>query len=99
MASFGIDALEIYFSLLYTYLHKANNIPLPLISQLTSYIPAQILNLNKGVLAEGKIAELIIINPNESFVFNDTFSPYDGQELYGKVEALFSLQTLHTSRI
>ncbi|RDU59909.1 metal-dependent hydrolase [Helicobacter marmotae] len=95
LASFGIDALEVYFSLLYTYLYKEHNIPLELISKLTSYMPAQILKLNKGALNEGKIAELIIVDPKAHFYFNDNFSPYNGHKLYAKVEALLSHQTLH----
>lgn len=96
LASFGIDALEVYFSLLYTYLHKHCQIPLSLISQLTSYTPAQILNLNKGSLQEGKIAELFIANPQTELSLNDISSPYHQQSLYGKIEAFLSNDTLYT---
>ncbi|TLD89488.1 MULTISPECIES: metal-dependent hydrolase [Helicobacter] len=96
LASFGVDALEIYFSLLYTYLHKAYNIPLPLISQLTSYTPAQILNLNKGALQEGKIAQLFVFNPHTHYKVNDMFSPYHQHNLYGKIEAFLSNETLYS---
>ncbi|MCX2716685.1 metal-dependent hydrolase [Helicobacter sp. MIT 21-1697] len=96
LASFGVDALEVYFSLLYTYLHKSYDISLPLISQLTSYTPAQILSLNKGALQKGKIAELFIVNPHAHFTLNDTFSPYHQHKLYGKIEAFLSNETLYT---
>lgn len=95
LASFGIDTLEVYFSILYTYLHKKHNIPLPLISKLTSYTPAKILNINKGSLSEGKIAELIIVNPDAHFVFKDSFSPYNDTKMYAKVEAMLSGTTIH----
>lgn len=98
LASFGIDALEVYFSLLYTYLHKAHNIPLEFISRLTSYNPAQILNLNKGALDEGKIAEFIIVNPDISFVLQDNFSPYNQQILHAKIEAFFSCDRIHLAQ-
>lgn len=96
LASFGVDALEIYFPLLYTYLHKAYNIPLPLISQFTSYTPAQILNLNKGALQEGKIAQLFVFNPHTRFKVNDMFSPYHQHNLYGNIEAFLSNEILYT---
>ncbi|WP_334084246.1 metal-dependent hydrolase [Helicobacter typhlonius] len=96
LASFGVDALEIYFPLLYTYLHKAYNISLPLISQLTSYTPAQILNLNKGALQEGKIAQLFVFNPHTHYKVNDIFSPYHQHNLYGNIEAFLSNETLYS---
>lgn len=89
LASFGVDSLEYYFSLLYTFLHKRHNIPLELISTLTSLNPAKILKRNVGSLEPGADADLILCNPNESFVVNDTFSPYFGQSLQGKVVAAF----------
>lgn len=99
LASFGIDTLKIYFSLLYTYLHKSHNIPLPLLSKLVSYTPAQILHCNKGSLECGKIAEFIIVDTQSSFTLNDTFSPYNGCQLFAKVEALFSQNHLHFPHI
>lgn len=95
LASFGIDALESYLSLLYTFLHKTHKIPLEIISKLTSFTPSQILGLNKGSLQEGKIAELVLFNQNETYICNDTFSPYYQQELYGVVEAFLSNETLY----
>ena len=96
LASFGIDELENYFSLLYTFLHKQYQIPLPLISRLTSYAPAQILNLNKGALQEGKIAEICIADTQMQYIRNDTFSPYHQYHLYGRIEAFLSNEILYT---
>lgn len=95
LASFGIDALNIYFPLLYTFLHKAHNIPLALISKLTSYNQARLLGLNKGALEPGKLAELIIINPTDSIAINDVFSPYHKARLNGIVEAFVRNEALH----
>lgn len=95
LASFGIDALQSYLSILYTFLHQAHKIPLEVISKLTSFTPSQILGLNKGALTEGKIAELVVFNQHERYICEDVFSPYYKRELHGVVEALFSKQALH----
>lgn len=95
LASFGIDALESYLSLLYTFLHKSHKIPLEIISKLTSFTPSQILGLNKGALQEGRIAELVLFNPHKTYICSDTFSPYYQQELCGVVEAFLSNEILH----
>ena len=61
--------------------------------RLTSYNPAKILNLDKGSLQEGKIADITIFNPNEEYIYqkedivskskNTTFI---GKKLKGKVK-------------
>lgn len=97
LASFGINSLEHYFSLLYTHLHLTHQIPLQDLSALTSAYPAQILKLNRGELKIGTEADFMVINPNESYTITDRFSPYCGQTLQGKVEALITREHLHTS--
>lgn len=96
LAGFGIDALEDYFSLLYTSLHLECQIPLQDISALTSFHPAQILNLNKGSLEVGKEAEFIVIDPHHTYTITDTLSPYYGKTLRSKVETLITHESLHT---
>ena len=61
--------------------------------KLTSYNPAQLLNLDKGVLAEGKVADITIFDPNEEYVYTrDKIvskaknSPFIGKTLKGKVK-------------
>lgn len=57
-ASFGIDALEHYFSLGFSYLVKSGLITLSRFSELTSYAQARLLSLPKGALEVGLDADL-----------------------------------------
>lgn len=84
-ASFGINALEHYFSLGFSYLVKSNLITLQRFSELTSYAQAKLLSLPKGALEVGLDADLIIVDLQESFCVEDTFSPYNGERLSGVV--------------
>lgn len=61
--------------------------------RLTSYNPAKILNLDKGSLQEGKIADITIFNPNEEYIYQkeDIVSkskntPFIGKKLKGRVK-------------
>ena len=58
-----------------------------------SYNPAKLLGLDKGVIAEGKVADLTIFNPNEKYIYTEDMivskshnTPWIGKELRGKVE-------------
>lgn len=84
-ASFGINALEHYFSLGFSYLVKSGLISLCRFSELTSYAQARLLSLPKGALEVGLDADLIIVDLQESFCVEDTFSPYNGERLSGVV--------------
>ena len=61
--------------------------------RLTSYNPAKILNLDKGSLQKGKVADITIFNPNEEYIYQkeDIVSkskntPFIGKKLKGKVK-------------
>lgn len=61
--------------------------------KLTSYNPAQILKIDKGVIEEGKIADITIFNPNEEYVYTKDIivskaknSPFIDRKLKGKVK-------------
>lgn len=84
-ASFGINALEHYFSLGFSHLVKSGLITLSRFSELTSYAQARLLSLPKGALEVGLDADLIIVDLQESFCVEDTFSPYNGEMLSGVV--------------
>lgn len=84
-ASFGINALEHYFSLGFSHLVKSGLITLQRFSELTSYAQARLLSLPKGALEVGLDADLIIVDLQESFCVEDTFSPYNGERLSGVV--------------
>ncbi len=61
--------------------------------KLTSYNPAQLLNIDRGTIQEGKIADITIFNPNEVYVYTkerivskSKNSPFIGKTLKGKVK-------------
>ncbi len=60
--------------------------------KLTSYNPAKLLNIDKGILEEGKIADITIFNPNEEYMYTKDMivsksknSPFIDKKLKGKV--------------
>lgn len=60
--------------------------------KLTSYNPAKILGIDRGVIEEGKIADITIFDPNKEYVYTkeDTVSkskntPFIGKKLKGEV--------------
>ena len=61
--------------------------------KLTSYNPAQMLNLDRGTIEVGKIADITIFDPNEEYVYTKEMivsksknSPFIGKKLKGKVK-------------
>lgn len=66
-APFGIVGLETAVALTMTYLvDKGILTPLQMAEKM-SYNPAKILGIDRGDISEGKIADIVIINPNESY--------------------------------
>lgn len=66
-APFGIVGLETAVALTMTYLvDKGILTPLQMAEKM-SYNPAKILGIDRGDISEGKIADIAIINPNESY--------------------------------
>lgn len=86
LASNGVDVIHHYFSILYTFLVKANIITLEKLSELTSKNQANFLNLPKGRLEKDYDADLIILDLNANFKCQDGYSPYFNETLFGKVE-------------
>lgn len=93
-ASFGIVGLETSAALTFTELVKTGVITIMDMAEKMSYNPAQILGLeDKGAVAEGKIADLVIFNPNAEYkIDKNTFfskgknTPFDGRKVCGRVE-------------
>ncbi|QKY68975.1 dihydroorotase [Lentibacillus sp. CBA3610] len=89
-APFGIAGLETAFPLLYTYLVRTKKITL---NQLISWLtvkPAAVFQLPYGMLQEGAIADLTIVDLNKSVNFNkQNFysmgknTPFHGWEVQG----------------
>lgn len=93
-APFGIVGLETAFALSYTELVKSGLITMADLAAKLSYNPAKILGIDRGVLAEGKAADLVIVNTTEEYAIDvNTFlskgknTPYHGRKVYGKVIA------------
>ena len=87
----GIIGLETALSLTITELVRKNRLSLSqALSKLTSN-PSTLYKLNKGDISEGKIADMCIFNPDESYVVDKFYSkssnsPFIGQKLFGKVK-------------
>ena len=89
---FGIVGLETALALSYTELVKSGLITLADMAAKLSYNPAKVLGVDKGVLAEGKVADLVIVNTTDEYEIDvDTFlskgknTPFHGRKVYGKV--------------
>ncbi|WP_313524262.1 dihydroorotase [Anaerotignum sp.] len=92
-AVYGISALETAFSLSYTGLVKTGIISLSKLVELMSSKPAEILKLeNKGSIAKGKDADLIVVDLRQGyhidpkhFASKAKFSPFADWEVRGRV--------------
>lgn len=90
----GMVGLETAFSICYTKLVKENNISLNKLSELMSYNPAKLLDMNKGKISIGTDGDLVLIDPDKKVKVNpDKFeskgrnTPFDGMEFYGEILA------------
>ena len=84
-ASFGINAFGFYFPLGFTHLVKSGHISLSRFSEITSHAQAQAFGLNKGAIAKGKDADMIIIDLQSHTQINDAVSPYHATTLQSKL--------------
>jgi dihydroorotase len=85
-AEYGVDAIEDFLSLCYTFLVKPKVIPFELLSKKISLIPANVLGLsNIGEIKDGYEADLILFDKNKKRVVEDVKSLYFGKTLYGEI--------------
>ena len=92
-AAYGISSLETALSLSYTHLVEKGYITLEKLVDMMSNKPAEILKLyNKGMLAEGLDADIIVVDfmethriDPEHFASKAKFSPFADEEVRGKV--------------
>jgi dihydroorotase len=96
-AAFGIVGLETSAALTYTELVRPGILSIMDMAAKMSYHPAKILGLeDKGAVSEGKIADLMIFDPEKKYCIDkNTFvskgknTPFDGFEVYGEVRYTF----------
>lgn len=92
-AAFGIVGLETMAALTYTELVETGILTPMQMAEKTSYNPAKILGLdNKGAIAEGKIADIVIFDKNKEYAIDkNTFlskgknTPFHGRKVKGEV--------------
>lgn len=89
----GIIGFETALPAINTYLIDKNLLTEMDMVKLTSYNPAKLLNLDKGEIKEGKIADLTIYDPEESYIYTKDMivsksknTSFIGKKLKGKVK-------------
>ena len=89
----GIVGFETALGLGITYLVKTGVLTLNELLRKMTVNPANLLSINKGIIAQGKPADVIIFNPDEEYTVKvsefsskSKNSPYDGFRLNSKVE-------------
>ncbi|AJC91210.1 dihydroorotase, subgroup IIa [Campylobacter subantarcticus] len=85
-ADFGVDAIAVYMSLCYSYLVRTNILSWKELCDLASYYQAQFLGLNKGKIAVGYDADLVVFDESVSFKGEGL---YQNDILQGRVEKNF----------
>lgn len=88
----GISGLETAFSIAYTQLVRPNKISLNKLSQLMSYNPAKLANINKGEIKPGYDGDVVLVDLNkkvkvdgDKFLSKGKNTPFNGREFYGEV--------------
>lgn len=92
-APFGIVGIETVASLTYTELVLEGYLTPMQMAEKMSYNPARLIPVDKGDISEGKIADIVIFNPNETYTIDkNTFAskgkntPFHGRRVTGKVK-------------
>ena len=94
----GMPGIEPRFMWLYAHGVAAGKISLPRFVELVSTNPAQIFGFtNKGSLTPGKDADIVLLDPNQTWVMGQANShssndwhAYEGAEIRGKITKVFS---------
>ena len=93
-APFGIVGLETAAALTYTELVLKEYLTPMQMAEKLSYNPAQIIGLEKGTLAEGSIADVVVFDPSKTyqidakqFAGKAKNTPFNGRKVTGKVIA------------
>jgi dihydroorotase len=91
-APFGIIGLETCFPLAYTMLVKTGILTLPQLVDKMSAAPARLIGLDRGIISEGKAADIVLIDPtyegiidSASFLSKGRNTPFDDMNVSGLV--------------
>lgn len=89
----GMIGLETAFSAVYTALVDTKEISLQKLSELMSYNPGKILEIDHGEIKEGALANLVIVDLSEKYILNEEDivsksknTPFLGKTLKGNVK-------------
>ncbi len=92
LAAFGMSGIETSFPLSYTYLVRSGIMTLPELMVKMSYNPASVLALEGGEIKVGGVADLAVVDLNESYEIdgNKFYSkgkntPFNGYKVWGRV--------------
>lgn len=95
-AANGISSIEVAFPLIWTKLVETGECTLSNVVSYMSYNPAKLLKIEKGSLTVGKVADIMVFNPNiektvdpELFYSKGKNCPYDGEVLRGWPRMVF----------
>lgn len=87
----GIIGLETSLALSITSLVKKNHLSLMEVLEKMTINPARLYNLDRGYIAKGAVADIVIFDENEEWIVKDfhsksSNSPFIGEKLFGKVK-------------
>ncbi len=92
-APFGIVGLETAASLTYSELVLGGYLTPMQMAEKMSYNPAKLIPVDKGDISEGKIADVVIFDPNETYTIDKNRfaskgknTPFHGRSVTGKVK-------------
>ena len=92
-APFGIVGLETAAALTHTELVLGGYLTPMQMAEKMSYNPAKVIGLDKGSLAEGKEADIVIFDPKKTYKIDSSKfwsksknTPFDGREVTGEVK-------------
>ena len=85
-APFGIVGLETAFSITWTELVKTGILSYRQLVEKMSLNPAKILNIDRGCIGEGSVADIVIIDPDKEYTIdkNEFFSMGKNTPFHGK---------------
>jgi dihydroorotase len=100
-APFGITGLETAFAVSYTALVRGGTMTLAQLSEKMSAAPSRLIGLDRGIIREGAVADLVILDidntyrvDSAAFASKGKSTPFDGRDVYGRIR-----MTLHNGEI